>query len=161
MSNAQRQAQWGILLSPHTQNTTDQSEYDGGSEEQKPKKIVRNRRYVKSLTKKCYLSCSQLSKLVDFLSTVNVPKDCHRKRCYSSALNAGLLVDKSKNEMSFGGFAQYYAIAMTKKKSPGDDKAVVKHCLIYRLSAETISAIVKLNEKEVCKIIDELSETEK
>ncbi|SEN55236.1 hypothetical protein [Nitrosomonas marina] len=109
---------------------------------------------------KCYLSYRQIVDLVDFLvSQESMTVRGKRKEHYEAARKAGYLTDKNGNELTFGGFTQYFAIAMTKRKSNGDTKAVIRHCrIVYNLSVEITAAIAGIDEKEASRIIYELAE---
>ncbi|SEN67874.1 hypothetical protein [Nitrosomonas marina] len=116
-------------------------------------------RIEKVMPNKCYLSCKQIAELVNFLvSQESLMARGKRKEHYEMTRRAGHLADKNGNELSSGGFTQYYSIARIKRSSEGNVKAVVMSCRVtYRLSAEITAAIAGIDEKEASRIIYELT----
>lgn len=141
----QRQIMWSRLMVPANDATMSQPK-----KKNRPS-IGRNERGPF-----CYLTCEQLAKLVDFLVSLrSLPTKGKRREYYEIAKKAGYLLDKNGNEQTFGGFRQYYAIAMTKRTTNGDIQAVVRHARTYGLAAELCAAIAGTDVKEASRIIKE------
>ncbi|MCP5245733.1 MAG: hypothetical protein H6937_07225 [Burkholderiales bacterium] len=160
MSNAQRQAQWDILLSPLAQKPGDPVEDDESSKEKKQPKMYGRK---SSHGNFCYLSLDQIARMMFFMTRHSKlgGKYGSRRCVYDDLMKEKLLTDDRGREMSLSNFGQYYAVAVTRKNT-GDPESVVRHCLKYRLTFEVAGVIAGIKRQEafalVTKIKKELSE---
>ncbi|MCB0280795.1 MAG: hypothetical protein KDD94_14900 [Calditrichaeota bacterium] len=107
----------------------------------------------------CQLSTEEIKSVVEAIRNderIKNIKHRDRQHIYEELVGKGLLTDEDGKTMSIGTFGKYFSIVRHIVALNTDYFGSVKKCLVYRLSAEVISAIVGLPEKDVISIIKDI-----